>query len=168
MSVFLTQVHEKFINLEQHLNMLDAATGDGDHGSAMVRGLAAAAHADDQPEKAFRRAAGGASGALFAVLIGALDRATKGDDLAQALTTAAQRISLMGMAKQGDKTMLDALIPAAQDANPARAAQQGAEATRAMTAQKGRARYVEGAGVGHLDAGAVSVAELLAVYEVQI
>ena len=68
------------------------------------------------------------------------------------------------MARAGDKTMLDALIPAARATDARGAARAGAEATRAMAARRGRARHVEGAGVGHLDAGAVSVAEILELY----
>ncbi|WP_226782101.1 DAK2 domain-containing protein [Oceaniglobus trochenteri] len=165
MSIFLTDAYQRFLALEQHLDGLSLASGGGGHGALMVRGLAAAATAE-QPEKAFRSAAGGDSGAFFAVLIGALDQAARGElPLAEALQSATERIALMGMAGAGDKTMLDALLPAIGARDPARAAHRGAEATRAMVAQKGRARYVEGAGVGHLDAGAVSVAELLAVFQ---
>jgi hypothetical protein len=63
--------------------------------------------------------------------------------------------------------MLDALIPAAGAvdlAGTVKAARAGMEATRKMAARRGRAKYVEGAGVGHVDAGAVSVAEILEVY----
>lgn len=165
MSVFLSDAHEKFTLLEPHLNRLDRFTGDGDHGSVMVRGLAAAATCA-QPEQAFRRAAPGSAGALFAVLVGAIDRVAAGEArLDDALRAAAKRIILMGKAQAGDKTMLDALLPAIGDSFPARAAQQGAEATRAMVAQIGRARYGEASGVGHLDPGAVTVAELLALLE---
>jgi len=62
--------------------------------------------------------------------------------------------------------MLDALLPAAQAENiiaMVSAAQQGADATTSMIAKRGRARYVEGAGAGHKDAGATSVAEMLSV-----
>ena len=40
----------------------------------------------------------------------------------------------------------------------------GRDATRDMSAKRGRAKHVEGAGVGHIDAGATSVAELLALF----
>ena len=60
--------------------------------------------------------------------------------------------------------MLDALLPASQTADArlaAEAADEGREATKSMTAKRGRAKYVEGAGVGHIDAGATSVAEIM-------
>ncbi|MEO0503554.1 MAG: DAK2 domain-containing protein, partial [Pseudomonadota bacterium] len=85
-------------------------------------------------------------------------------DLPEALAEAAAKITQIGEAVAGDKTMLDALIPAAAEETPlgaAEAARNGAEATHMLAAKRGRARYVEGAGVGHVDAGATSVAEIL-------
>jgi dihydroxyacetone kinase len=100
----------------------------------------------------------------------ALLKVEGGANLADSLATAAEKIIQIGQAKPGDKTMLDALIPAAKAADgpdplPAaiEAATKGLEATRAMAAKRGRARYVEGAGLGHLDAGALSVVECLTV-----
>lgn len=81
-----------------------------------------------------------------------------------ALTKGATRITTIGGAKFGDKTMLDALLPAAQTQPPATAAlaaRAGTEATRTMEAKRGRACHVEGKGEGHLDPGANSVAEIL-------
>ncbi|WP_299957552.1 DAK2 domain-containing protein [uncultured Roseobacter sp.] len=167
MKDFLALCVTRFEALEQELNQLDAATGDGDHGATILKGLRAAAAFDDAPEKAFRKAAGGASGSLFAQIIAALDRAADGAPLGAALSQAADRIAMLGQAKPGDKTMLDALIPAAAATSPdeaAQAAAAGRDATRDMPAKRGRARYVEGAGVGHVDAGATSVAALLAIF----
>ena len=155
----------RFTALEDELNALDAVAGDGDHGSTMLRGLRAAAAADD-PVTAFRTAAGGASGSLFAQVLAALLAHHDGTPLPDALTRAAARIAAVGQAKPGDRTMLDALIPAAlapDAASAAAAARTGAEGTRTMPARRGRARPVEGAGLGHVDAGARSVAEMLAV-----
>ena len=164
--VFLHRLADRFADLEQDLNALDAATEDGDHVATILKGLRAAAASPDDPAKSFRLAAGGASGTIFSHLICALAQA-EATPLPAALTRAAARIMQIGMAKAGDKTMLDALIPAcrATDARGAAlAAGAGAEATRPLTARRGRARHVEGAGVSHLDAGAVSVAEILALY----
>jgi len=163
---FLHLLVDRFVELEPQLNALDAATGDGDHGTTMLKGLRAAAAAPDTPALAFRTASGGASGTIFSFVIDALV-ATGTESLPAALTKAANRIAQIGGAKAGDKTMLDALIPAAQTADAATAAEaarSGAEATRPMAARRGRARHVEGAGVGHLDAGAVSVAEILELF----
>ncbi|WDR02877.1 DAK2 domain-containing protein [Devosia algicola] len=171
---FLSDLVTRFEELESQLNKLDAATGDGDHGGTILKGMRAAAAAPEKPVPAFRMAAGGASGSLFSLVIGALERAESDPaTLGEALATAAKKISQLGQAKAGDKTMLDALIPAAEaaSANPAsapgaaaEAARAGAEATKPMQAKRGRARYVEGGGVGHLDAGAFSVAEILTLF----
>lgn len=175
---FLTALVSRFTALEARLNRLDAATGDGDHGTTMLRGLRAAKADGADAKKAFRMAAGGASGSLFGELIGeligAMVQGAQGSSMGASLSNAAERISLVGQARAGDKTMLDALIPAAEAAlaDPenaaaaaAKAAQSGLAATRAMRAKRGRAKYVEGGGTGHLDAGAMSVAEILAAFE---
>lgn len=170
MSALLSALVTRFALIEGDLNSLDAATGDGDHGSTMLRGLRAATGDPSDPVKAFRTTTGGASGSLFSQVIAALLAVQGGANLADTLATAAMKISQIGQAKAGDKTMLDALIPAAEAARdpsplPAaiKAATAGLEATRSMAARRGRARYVEGAGVGHLDAGARSIVECLTV-----
>ncbi len=168
MNSFLCLLLVRFEALEAELNALDAATGDGDHGITMVKGLRAAVAAEN-PAKAFRMASGGASGSLFSVLIGALASVIdRSSDLDDTLQDAAHRIGQLGQAKAGDKTLLDALIPAASVGSnadaAARAAREGWLATKDMAARRGRTKYVEGAGVGHLDAGARSVAEILEAF----
>lgn len=156
----------RFADLEDALNALDAAAGDGDHGTTILRGLRAAAAADADPVAAFRRAAGGASGSLFAQVLAAAVAIGEGAEPGPALAGAAKRISSLGQARAGDRTMLDALLPASEASDlpdAAAAAARGAEATAGMSARRGRARHVEGAGLGHVDAGARSVAEILAV-----
>ncbi len=173
----LLALSSRFAAAEEHLNRLDAATGDGDHGSTMVRGMAAVAAAVQAlppasterallagAGEAFLSSAGGASGALFGSLL--LEFAHH-DDWPARVEHGAQRVAARGKARAGDKSMLDALLPAAAAltsgklADAARAAADGAQATVPMVAQRGRARYVEHAGVGHIDPGAVSVALLL-------
>lgn len=168
MEAFLASLVARFEALEGELNALDAATGDGDHGSTMIKGLRAAAAAPDAPEKAFRRAAGGASGSLFAVVIGAFKAAESGGtSIGEALGASAERVAMLGQAKPGDKTMLDALGPASAAKSLSEAiaaARAGLEGTRDMAAKRGRAKHVENAGVGHLDAGATSVVKMLEAY----
>ncbi len=162
----LNQLVARFETLEPALNAADAATGDGDHGTTMLKGLRAAAAEPDKASTAYRIAAGGASGTLFSLLIAALEQAET-EPLSNSLAKAAAKIAAIGGASVGDKTMLDALVPAsrAPDARAAaEAARSGLEATRSLAARRGRARHVEGAGVGHLDAGAMSVAEILALF----
>jgi len=167
---FYTALLSHFEALEQELNLLDAATGDGDHGATIVKGLRAIVEdgGNAAPAKVFRRGAGGASGSLFAQIIGALDQVLQQEKtVSTALQDAADRISQIGRAVAGDKTLLDALLPAAEAKsmeNMLSSAQKGAESTIDMIAKRGRARYVEGGGVGHKDAGATSVVEMLSVF----
>jgi dihydroxyacetone kinase phosphoprotein-dependent L subunit len=167
------------------LTRLDSAIGDGDHGSNLDRGMRAAVAAlseDLPPGKVLMTAGrtlvsktGGASGPLYGT---ALRRAGKalGDapevdaaGLGAALRAALEGIQELGKAEEGDKTMVDALIPAvaAYDAAAGSgiaaaaraaldAAEKGAEATVPLQARKGRASYLGPRSVGHLDPGAAS------------
>jgi dihydroxyacetone kinase len=117
---------------EEELGRLDAAAGDGDHGSGMVRGLRAAVAAADAVAEnaaeqtpgdllttagsAFADAAGGASGALVGMFLqsigqslgdGPFDAASVEEALTAGMTTMMQ----LGKAKPGDKTMIDTLHP---------------------------------------------------------
>jgi dihydroxyacetone kinase len=119
---------------------------------------------------------GGASGALFASLFLEIGKSSVGANtlesrhLAEGSRAALATIRRLGKTRTGDKTMLDALTPAASTleanasgnlalalARAAEAARGGAEATKGMAARRGRAQYVPQAGLGHLDPGAVSV-----------
>jgi phosphoenolpyruvate---glycerone phosphotransferase subunit DhaL len=173
------------------LATLDAATGDGDHGAGMARGFGRARDAVAELDgadgdvgavlvaagKGLMAGVGGASGALFASLFLDLGKVAAGahalhaEHLAEGAPQAVATIRRRGRSEPGDKTMLDALIPAAEALRAhadapldealgaaAHAARAGAEATRAMPARHGRARYATDAGVGHLDPGAVSMA----------
>lgn len=139
---FFVRLHQTFAHQVEHLNALDAAIGDGDHGSTMLRGLTAAVAADKgRRAKSFMRASGGASGTLFGlILVGieihleqfpsqrtyqntdqsadkSADKSTDNnhahrDDLAERLAKAQERICDLGDVKPGDKSMVDALAPA--------------------------------------------------------
>lgn len=167
------------------LTRLDAAIGDGDHGTNLNRGLRAAVEGLDAtvpPGKALMAAGralvsktGGASGPLYG---GALRRAGKAlgdaadvdaEALGGALKAALEAIQELGKAVEGDKTMVDALAPAVAAyegaageglAAAARAAlaaaEKGAEDTVPLQARKGRASYLGPRSVGHLDPGAAS------------
>ena len=150
---------------KDELNALDAALGDGDHGTTMLRGLTRAAEAEaGLGAKAFMRASGGAAGTLFGLVLVAIERHLNSDaDLAAELALAETRICDLGQVKPGDKSMIDALSPAVAalkegDLDAAiLAARQGCEATIALEARRGRAQYVEGKGRGHQDPGATSI-----------
>ena len=174
------------------LTDLDAAIGDGDHGINLDRGLAAVA-ADlarpDAPEEAglllagagrrLMGVVGGASGALYGRALLRAGEAVAGDPDPDrlgvtALAAAIDAIEHLGKAVPGDKTMLDALMPALEalgaDATPgaasyaraAEAAAAGVEATIPLVARKGRASYLGDRSAGHRDPGAASSALLVA------
>jgi len=187
------------------LTALDQAIGDGDHGINLDRGFAAiVAMLDERPApedgtadatatadllrqagKTLISKVGGASGPLYgtaflrgAGAIGAATDPSAGAGFVAALEAAAGGISALGKSAEGEKTMLDALFPAARAARAALdgggdlatvtaaardAAAAGAAATIPMLATKGRASYLGERSVGHQDPGATSSALLLAV-----
>ncbi|MFP3989768.1 dihydroxyacetone kinase subunit DhaL [Streptomyces sp. E11-3] len=167
------------------LTELDSAIGDADHGSNMKRGFTAVtqvieAEPPQTPGAVLTLAGrqliskvGGASGPLYGTLLRstgkALGDATEVSEpqLAEALRTGVAAVGKLGGAVAGDKTMLDALIPASEaldesfDAARA-AAEKGALATTPMQARKGRASYLGERSIGHQDPGATSSALLIA------
>jgi dihydroxyacetone kinase-like protein len=178
-----------------HLTQLDAAIGDADHGINLARGFTAVLGALESAAPATPGAVltltgstliskvGGAAGPLYGVAFRragkALGDATDVDlpALAAALEAALAGVQQLGAAREGDKTMVDALAPAtgafskaiAEGASEAgalsalaEAAKAGAAATISMQALKGRASYLGPRSVGHEDPGAASTALILA------
>jgi len=186
------------------LTDLDAAIGDGDHGINLDRGFCELGRRIDgrgvpgDPPPAVLDAAGrvlmgtvgGASGALYGrafqragAALAALDEAAgalppvrREVRAAAAFAAAVEAVAALGRARPGEKTMLDALVPArdafqaAVDAGSglevaadraAAAAEDGAQRTIPLVATKGRASYLGERSAGHLDPGAVSSALLL-------
>lgn len=188
----LLAVAKAIIAAEPVLTDADRALGDGDHGIGMQRGMEAAkeklAQSDfESVDKVFSGmgmammgSMGGASGAIFGTVYRAGGKAILGSDsfgsseLADALAAAAEGVMARGGAKPGDKTMLDALVPAAEKASDVRgealakaldevacAAEAGRDASKDMIATMGRAKTLGEKSLGHPDAGAVSVAIML-------
>ncbi|PWC28595.1 dihydroxyacetone kinase family protein [Teichococcus aestuarii] len=172
---------------EPELTALDSAAGDGDLGISMARGAAAlralpeGAHANPaemlaEAGQALRRAIAGSSGPFYAVALLRAARALEGQASpdaaawAGAFRAAADAIGALGGARAGDRTMLDALLPAAeafeqsagQGLGPAwgaalAAAEAGLRATQEMTPRLGRASYLGARALGTPDAGAAAV-----------
>ncbi|MFI1926191.1 dihydroxyacetone kinase subunit DhaL [Streptomyces sp. NPDC020377] len=167
------------------LTALDSPIGDADHGSNLRRGFTAvrAALEKEAPEtpgavlvlagRQLISTVGGASGPLYGTLLRrtgkALGDAAEVDEerFAEALRAGVDAVMQLGGAAPGDKTMIDALVPAV-DALPGgfgaarAAAEQGAEATTPLQARKGRASYLGERSIGHQDPGATSAALLVA------
>lgn len=190
----LLQVAANIIEAEPELSEADRRLGDGDHGIGMKRGMEAAVEAlgqlpEDAPVNqlfgsfgmAMMSTMGGASGVVFGSLFRAGTKALKespesftSQGLADLLTAAAETVMKRGGAKPGDKTMLDALVPASEKAaqvtdapisealaQVAATAAQGRDASSEMIATMGRAKTLGERSIGHPDAGACSVAIIL-------
>ncbi|CAM5651117.1 dihydroxyacetone kinase subunit DhaL [Streptomyces atroolivaceus] len=166
------------------LTELDAAIGDADHGSNMRRGFAAVNDVLEKEPPATPGAVltlagrhlistvGGASGPLYGTLLRRTGKAlgdapeVTGEQLAEALGAGVSAVAQLGGAQAGDKTMLDALLPAVEvlgnSFEEARdAALAGALATVPLRARKGRASYLGERSIGHQDPGAASAALLV-------
>ncbi len=191
-SMLLT-VADAVIAAEPYLSEADRNLGDGDHGIGMARGFTAvkekvqAATPADGIGKLFSTSGmamissmGGASGAIFGTVFRdggkAIPEAAVLDApaLAALLQGALDGVVARGKAKPGDKTMVDALHPAAAKAAEvaglplaeaidavAKAAEDGRDASKAMIATLGRAKTLGEASIGHPDAGACSIALIL-------
>ena len=179
----------------ESLTALDSAIGDGDHGTNLARGFAAVMRTFDVSSPGTPATVlaltgttliskvGGASGPLYGTAFRragqALPDAERVDPagLAAALDAALAAVRKLGAARDGDKTMVDALVPAVDALNKAlsdgastldaltaaaAAADAGAEATIPLQAYKGRASYLGPRSVGHKDPGAASTALILA------
>lgn len=177
------------IRERDRLTELDAAIGDGDHGVSMERGFTAVGAALAAAElsspgavlllagRTLVSSVGGASGPLYGSALRAMGKAlgdapgADGKQVGAALAAARDAIAGLGGARAGDKTMLDAWIPAVAGFDSAvasgealqaaaqfasRAAEDGADGTVPMQARKGRASYLGPRSVGHLDPGAAS------------
>ncbi len=176
----IEKVADLLISAEGQLNELDAKSGDGDTGST----LATAAHAlksslDRMPladltqlfpalGNELSQTMGGSSGVILAIYFNAAgDACANGASVQKALVDGLDRVSQVGGASVGDRTMIDALSPAL-DALPngitaaAAAARTGADSTASIhRAKAGRAAYVPEENLkGHNDPGAEAVALL--------
>lgn len=180
-------VSEKMIGHKDILTEADKAIGDGDHGIGMAKGFEAVrvklegsdyqtlAEIFKAMGMALMTSIGGASGAIFGTLYqGAAkqmgDRTEfDAEALALLLGHGLEAVQKRGKAKPGDKTMVDALDPAAAAARDqanealakalaaaAEAALEGVERTKGMVATMGRAKSLGDRALGHPDPGAVS------------
>lgn len=197
MSIGVKEVKNTMIRLsniiienEVYFCDLDSAAGDGDFGTSIAKGFKVVLKEIDEIDtsnmSAFIRGCGmiimehcgGASGPIWGSAFMAAARSVKGkealevDDLATLFNDIVLGIQKRGGAQLGDKTLLDALIPAAQalkqsadqgdDVKKAfeeatKAAEQGAEHTKTIVARKGRASYLGERSIGHPDAGAMAM-----------
>ncbi len=182
------------IQNEVHFCQLDSAAGDGDFGMSLAKGFREVhrqiEEIDSSSIQSFLRECsliisefcGGASGPIWGSAFAAAANSTKGKDglelreIASMFEDAVAAIQKRGGAKLGDKTLLDALIPATIALKEAdqvgksmreafeeasKKAEEGAEATKSMIASKGRASYVGDRSLNIPDAGAEAISIIL-------
>jgi dihydroxyacetone kinase len=177
---FLTDCCNVLIASETDLNLLDAKSGDGDTGSTLATAARALIEAMDTLPLAdhtqlyraigleLSQTMGGSSGVLLAIFFAAAgDASSSGMPMRDALKMGLDRMQEIGGANPGDRTMVDALLPALQELGTgigaaATAARKGANYTATLTSAKaGRASYINAEQLdGHIDPGAEAVARL--------
>jgi phosphoenolpyruvate---glycerone phosphotransferase subunit DhaL len=184
---WLTEYAAVISERADELNRLDGAQGDGDFGASMLRGTQGVlARLDGAKDKdigtLFKTVAmslissmGGTSGPLLGTLfLGMAGQTANKLELTSAEWTSALEAGVTGVmnrgkAQVGDKTMIDAFMPAVEALKAsahlplmaslmaaAMAARTGAERTAEITATKGRASYVGDRSLGHIDPGALN------------
>lgn len=180
---------EKTAAREKDYSALDAAAGgDGDHGEAIVaatKALAAAAGSDfkslleDMVSHLESDVSGSTSslyGTLFEGMADAVDAGRtelSAEEIAEVFAAGLEELGFATKAKVGDKTFMDALIPAidalkahaaegeaAMFAAAAAAAKAGSDATAQMQAKFGRAKNLGARSIGPIDAGSASNADI--------
>jgi len=174
---------------KEYLTQLDSAIGDADHGINMDRGFAAVEKKLPSVENkdigailkttgmALVSTVGGAGGPLYGTFFMKAGMALNGkheisaEEMVKAFEAAIEGVKMRGKATTGEKTMLDALVPALEAMKQtlanggdihaalvaaANAAEEGMKATIPMLATKGRASYLGERSIGHQDPGATS------------
>jgi dihydroxyacetone kinase-like protein len=183
---------ETFTVHKDELTQLDADIGDADHGANMARGFTAVKGKLGELKgkdigAIFKTVAmtlistvGGASGPLYGTFFLQAANGANGKmeltpaELSTVFNTGLQGLVNRGKAAVGEKTMVDALVPAFEALKPKEgeslnevlgracaAAKKGADSTVPLVAKKGRASYLGERSAGHLDPGAASSVLLL-------
>jgi dihydroxyacetone kinase-like protein len=185
---WLQRVAQVLHENRDYLTQLDSAIGDADHGINMDRGFKAVS--EKLPGMTSMdigsilktvgttlvSTVGGASGPLYGTAFLRAGMVTSGKhelyeaDVIGLLEAALEGIKARGKAQLGEKTTLDALIPALETAKASQeegmsamlqrtadAAEAGMKATIPLLAIKGRASYLGERSIGHQDPGATSM-----------
>ncbi len=186
---WLENVAQVLAENKEYLTELDAAIGDADHGINMDRGFTKVMERlDGVRDKdigtilrttgmALLSSVGGAGGPLYGSLFMKAGMAVTGkheltpEELGKLLRAAVQGVIDRGKAQLGDKTMVDALLPAVEAyeetlqeggdlctalTRMVAAAEKGMKDTIPLVAKKGRASYLGERSAGHQDPGATS------------
>ena len=172
-----------------YLNQLDAAIGDGDHGTAIKTAMQAACKAAQSEGSwsdlltaigwAIMEGTGGSTSAIMGAFYTGMGNALTGiseesldtDTFIGMFESALENVRTVSRAQVGDKTIMDAMIPAIEAMSALKgkgstiaevmqagtqAAKDGADSTKDLVARYGRAKNLGERSRGHLDAGALS------------
>lgn len=177
----------------EYLGKVDGAIGDGDHGANMNKGFTRFLEKYKDENYGFTEGLsylgmvllneiGGSMGPIYGTFFLTMAEEGEGresiglEDLSSMLDAARKELFALLDAREGDKTLMDCLIPAVRTLEEARrrgadfgealdamceAAERGKESTRELTARYGRASRLGERSKGVLDAGAVSCSLLL-------
>lgn len=175
-----------------YLTELDTEIGDGDHGINMARGFASVKEKLSDYEKMccgeiltdvgkiFIKVVAGSSGPLYGSAFKVMGKSVGDSEeityaqFVDGFEKGIAKIQALGMAKEGEKTMVDAMLPALRAMKAADNAAEGikrsvsdagkaVEHTKEIIATKGRASYVGERSIGHQDPGATSFYIMLKV-----
>jgi len=192
-------ISHRIIANQDALNKADREIGDGDHGTAMVRGFTAVLKILEQEEhetlqalfiaagNAMIASVGGCAGIIFGTFFRsggkALDESMNLDatGFSKFLSGAYQAVKARGKANLGDKTMLDALHPAVEEAKKsqhldfpvfihavAEAAREGMMNTGQLLASTGRAKDFGKNAIGKLDPGSITLYWIIDCFDAYI
>ena len=192
----LQKIGSKIQEEKDYLTQLDNIIGDGDHGINLARGFTEVEGKlfdlkDKMPGEVLKNVGmilvskvGGASGPLYGTGFMKAGMFLKEKetinmrDFIDAYKAAIEGIQIRGKSTRGEKTMLDAMIPAIEAMEESfskennvkvalkegvRAAYEGVEFTKTIIATKGRASYLGERSLGHQDPGATSFCMILEV-----
>lgn len=187
-------IGKKIDEEKEFLTELDNVIGDGDHGINMARGFdAVLPKLEGMEDKdigtilktvgmTLVSTVGGSSGPLYGTAFMKSSMVMNGkpemglEDFLSCIQVSIDGVKMRGKGTQGEKTMLDAMIPALEAMNAAKAAGsdakaileagvkaawEGVEYTKTIIATKGRASYVGERSLGHQDPGATSFSDIL-------
>lgn len=190
----MIKVSEQMIAKEELLCKLDGYIGDGDHGVTVARGFTAVkknleTNEYTKPAEVFKavgdslsKSMGGAIGPILGSLFvaGASKKMDEtefdAEDFSFMFEKGLNRIQIVGGAKVGDRTMVDAISPAVDEMKLSAdngktvlecleagmtASAKGAENTKTLVAKKGRAKFLGEKSLGYVDAGATTVSLIL-------
>lgn len=191
---WLERFAKDIISQADWLTELDSAIGDADHGTNMVRGSTAViakleAVTPTTVQDLLKSVGmtlvstvGGASGSLYGTFFLEMGKNSpasghmQASEFEEAVRAGVDGVIARGHARIGDKTMIDALEPAATVLSKslangtdlggslttaAAAAVKGRDSTKPLVARKGRASYLGDRSAGHIDPGAASAAILI-------